>query len=190
MAWPYTSGQSVYVPRAHTDKVVALSDFLFELNNAIRHPALGRLTRDAIAGTVTKGDYATEESSSRRSKGMLRLGAVWKDVKATMGGGRELNRYDAPNYLKELNDVTAGRRTQARVPSREDEINRTYTEGTLRGKTVRQNYETQWESLQPAPAPAPTPWAGVDAVPGRRGRVRDAATAGVPRWPCSTGAWS
>src|SRR4051794_41007579 len=29
-AWPYTVGQSVYVPRAHTDKVVALSDFLFE----------------------------------------------------------------------------------------------------------------------------------------------------------------
>ena len=154
MAWPYTSGQSVYVPRAHTDKVVALSDFLFELNNAIRHPALGRLTRDAIAGTVTKGDYATKVVE-QEVQGMLRLGAVWKDVKATMGGGRELNRYDAPNYLKELNDVTAGRRTQAQIV--QDVLNRTYTEGTLRGKTVRQNYETQWESLQPAPAPAPTP---------------------------------
>jgi hypothetical protein len=154
MAWPYTSGQSVYVPRAHTDKVVALSDFLFELNNAIRHPALGRLTTDAAAGRVTKADYATKVVE-QEVQGMLRLGAVWKDVKATMGGGRELNRYDAPNYLKELNDVRTGRRTEAQIV--QDVLGRTYTEGTLRGKTVRQNYEAQWETLQPAPAPAPAP---------------------------------
>jgi hypothetical protein len=154
MAYPYTSGQSVYVPRAHADKVIALSDFLFELNNAIRHPAFGALARGATAGTITKPDYA-RRNVEQEVEGMLRLGAVWADVKATMGGGRELNRYDAPNYMKELQDVRAGRRTQAQIV--QDVLNRTYTEGELRGKTVRQYYEQQWQSLQPAPAPAPAP---------------------------------
>ena len=153
-AWPYTAGSSVYVPRAHTDKVVALSDFLFELNNAIRHPALGALATGAAAGTVTKPDYA-RKVVEQEVQGMLRLGAVWADVKATMGGGRELNRYDAANYMKELGDVRAGRRTEAQIV--QDVLNRTYTEGALRGKTVRQNYEAQWDTLQPAPAPAPAP---------------------------------
>ena len=88
------------MPRAHTDKVVALSDFLFELNNAIRHPALGRAHGEATAGTVTKAIRLRDASVVEQEvQGMLRLGAVWTDVKATMGGGRELNRYDAPNYL-------------------------------------------------------------------------------------------
>lgn len=152
MAYPYTSGQSVYVPRAHTDRVIALSDFLFELNNAIRHGAFAALDRGATAGTVTKPDYA-RRNVEQEVQGMLRLGAVWADVKATMGGGRELNRYDAPNYMKELQDVRAGRRTEAQIV--QDVLNRTYTEGELRGKTVRQYYEQQWQSLQPAPAAAP-----------------------------------
>jgi hypothetical protein len=153
MAWPYTSGQSVYVPRAHTDRVVALSDFLFELNNAIRHPALDRLAADATAGRVTRGDYATGVVG-QEVQGMLRLGAVWADVKATMGGGHELDRYDAPNYMGELGDVRAGRRTEAQIV--QDVLNRTYTEGTLRGRTVRQNYESQYDTLHP-PTPTPTP---------------------------------
>ena len=154
MAYPYTSGQSVYVPRAHTDKVIALSDFLFELNNAIRHPAFGALDREAVAGTVTKPEFA-RRNVEQEVQGMLRLGAVWADVKATMGGGRELNQYDAPNYTKELQDVRAGRRTEAQIV--QDVLNRTYTEGELRGKTVRQYYEQQWQTLQPAPAPVRTP---------------------------------
>jgi hypothetical protein len=150
-AWPYTSGNSVYVPRAHADKFVALSDFLFELNNAIRHPAFGRLTADARAGRVTRGDYATRVVE-QEVEGMLRLGAVWADVKATQGGGRELDRYDAPNYMTELRDVRAGRRTQAQIV--QDVLNRRYTEGALRGRTVRQNYEEQYDRIRP-PAPAP-----------------------------------
>ncbi len=151
MAYPYTSGQSVYTPRARTDKVVALSDFLFELNNAIRHPALGAITTGAQRGTVTKADYATKVVE-QEVQGMLRMGTVWADVKASMGGGRELDRYDAQNYMQELREVRAGRKTEAQIV--QDVLGRTYTEGTLRGKTVRQNYEAQWDTLQPAPAPA------------------------------------
>ena len=39
-AWAYTGGDSVYVPKARTDAIVAVSDFLFELNNAIREPQI------------------------------------------------------------------------------------------------------------------------------------------------------
>jgi hypothetical protein len=152
MAYPYTSGRSVYTPRAHTDKVVALSDFLFELNNAIRHPALDAITDDARHARVTKADYATKVVE-QEVQGMLRMGTVWADVKATMGGGRELDRYDAQNYMQELRDVRAGRKTQAQIV--QDVLGRTYTEGSLRGKTVRQNYEAQWDTLQPAPAHTP-----------------------------------
>ena len=151
--WAYTVGQAVYVPRARTDKVHALSDFLFELNNAIRHPALSALHGEATAGTVGRSDYA-RRVVEQEVQGMLRLGAVWSDVKATMGGGRELNRYDAPNYMTELRDVRAGRRTEAQIV--QDVLNRTYTAGTNRGRTVRQTYEAQYDTLHP-PAPAPTP---------------------------------
>jgi hypothetical protein len=150
-AWPYTAGQSVYVPRAHADRVIALSDFLFELNNAIRAPAFRALERDAAAGRVNRGDYA-RRNVEQEVQGMLRLAEVWQDVKATMGGGRELDRYDAPNYLRELADVRAGRRTQAQIV--DDVLARVYTEGSDRGKSVRQFYEAQYDTLRP-PARAP-----------------------------------
>ena len=176
MAWPYTSGQSVYVPRAHTDKVVALSDFLFELNNAIRHPALSPLTRDATAGTVTTGRLRDAASSSRRSRACSGSARCGPDVKATMGGGRELNRYDAPNYLKELNDVTRGPADPGADRARRAQPD------LYRGHAARQDraaeLETQWESLQPAP-PRPRPHEPGRCRAGRRDRVRDAAAAGV-----------
>jgi hypothetical protein len=146
-AWPYTVGSSVYVPRAHTNRVEALSDFLFELNNAIRQPALSGLAQQASAGTIDARGYA-RGVVGQEVQGMLRLASVWLDVKATMGGGHELDRWDAPNYVREYRDVQAGRRTQADIVTAV--LGTRYTQGTLRGKTTEQNYMEQATQLRAA----------------------------------------
>jgi hypothetical protein len=146
-AWPYTVGSSVYVPRAHTDRVEALSDFLFELNNAIRQPALSGLAQQASAGTIDARAYA-RGVVGQEVQGMLRLASVWLDVKATMGGGHDLDRWDAPNYVREYRDVQAGRRTQADIVTAV--LGTRYTQGALRGKTTEQNYMDQATQLRAA----------------------------------------
>jgi hypothetical protein len=151
-AWPYTVGSSVYVPRAHTNRVEALSDFLFELNNAIRQPALSGLAQQASAGTVDARGYA-RGVVGQEVQGMLRLAKVWLDVKATMGGGRDLDRWDAPNYVREYRDVQAHRRTEADIVT--SVLGTRYTQGTLRGKTVEQNYVDQATRLRAAATAGP-----------------------------------
>ena len=146
-AWPYTVGSSVYVPRAHTNRVEALSDFLFELNNAIRQPALSGLAQQASAGTIDARGYA-RGVVGQEVQGMLRLASVWLDVKATMGGGHELDRWDAPNYVREYRDVQAGRRTEADIVTAV--LGTRYTQGALRGKTTEQNYMDQATQLRAA----------------------------------------
>jgi hypothetical protein len=56
IAWPYMvpETKTVYVPKARTDATIAMSDFLFELNNAIRGPQLLGLQTEAAKGTKTK----------------------------------------------------------------------------------------------------------------------------------------
>jgi hypothetical protein len=146
-AWPYTVGSSVYVPRAHTHRVEALSDFLFELNNAIRQPAISALQQQAAAGTIDARGYA-RGIVGQEVQGMLRLAKVWLDVKATMGGGHELDRWDSPNYVTQYRDVQAGRRTEAQVVT--DVLGTRYTQGTNRGKTIEQNYVDQATQLRAA----------------------------------------
>jgi hypothetical protein len=146
-AWPYTVGSNVYVPRAHTNPVEALSDFLFELNNAIRQPAISGLADQAGQGTIDARAYA-RGIVGQEVQGMLRLAKVWLDVKATMGGGHELDRWDAPNYVRQYRDVQAGRRTEAQVVG--DVLGTRYTQGTNRGKTVEQNYVDQATRLRAA----------------------------------------
>src|SRR4030095_8470854 len=62
--WPYTWRGVVYVPKTHTDKVVAMRDFLFELNNGIRTPQFFKLEKEATkgsAGTLTAKEFARQQ---------------------------------------------------------------------------------------------------------------------------------
>src|SRR4029077_6347426 len=80
---PYTSGHAVYVPRTQTDPIIAMSDFLFELNNAIRAPKFAALATEAAigsTGTLTARDYAYKVVE-QEVEGMLRLGETWFKLK-------------------------------------------------------------------------------------------------------------
>lgn len=136
----YTSGHSVYVPRTQTDPVLAMRDFLFELNNAIRAPKFASLTAEAIkgsAGTLTARSYAYR-MAEQEVEGMLRLGETWFKIKAAAGSHPEWNAYDEKFFLAEYEAVKGGKKTKDDVVK--DVLQRVYETGTLRGKTVEQYY--------------------------------------------------
>ena len=109
-AWPYTSGDTVYVPRARTDPVVAMSDFLFELNNAIRKPTFAEINRDAASGSIDAKQFA-RRVVEQEVDGMLRLGEVWFETKKARGG-TDWDKYDHEFYLSEYQDVREKRKTR------------------------------------------------------------------------------
>jgi hypothetical protein len=146
-AWPYTIGDTVYVPKAHTDKVTAMSDFLFELNNAVRSPKFAEITKEAAKGSkgsLSAKDYAYKVVE-QEVEGMLRLGQVWFETKKTMGSGKELDKYDAEMYLAEYNAYKDKKKTKDEIVK--DVLKREYTEGDLKGKTVEQNYMEQYNRI-------------------------------------------
>ena len=53
-AWAYTIGDTIYVPKARTDLVLAISDFLFELNNAVRKPQFDKIHEEGAKGSKGK----------------------------------------------------------------------------------------------------------------------------------------
>jgi hypothetical protein len=144
--WPYTSGNSVYVPKARTDKFVAMSDFLFELNNAIRAPAFAALDKQAGAGTIEAKQYA-HDVVAQEVDGMLRLGKVWFESKKALGSGKGLDKYDADFFLSQYDAFVKG------TKSREDIITAvlksTYNTGVDAGKTAEQYYMEQYAKMAP-----------------------------------------
>jgi hypothetical protein len=140
----YTMANTVYTPRAHTDKVVAMSDFLFELNNAIRLPQFQLVHKAGREGKIDAREYA-RRTVELEVEGMLRLGKIWSETKRIMGGGKALDKYDAPYYLAEFTAVRKGKKTQAQIVA--DVSARKYSEGTNKGKTAEQVYMEQFEEL-------------------------------------------
>ena len=142
----YTSGHSVYVPRAQTDPILAMRDFLFELNNAIRAPKFAALAAEAVkgsTGTLTARTYAYK-IVEQEVEGMLRLGETWFKLKSAGGAHPEWGAYDQKFFLSEYEAVKAGRKTKDDIIR--DVLSRVYETGTLRGKTVEQNYMDQYNS--------------------------------------------
>lgn len=143
----YTVGNTVYVPKARTDKVLAMKSFLFELNNAIRAPKFAELTKEAVKGT--KGKLTAKEYAYKKVEleveGMLKLGEIWFKMKKTIGKDAEWNKYDNDFYLSEYQSVKEGKKTKDDIVK--DVLKRVYDSGKLKGKTVEQYYMEQYESL-------------------------------------------
>ena len=136
----YTSGTSVYVPKTQTDPIMAMRDFLFELNNALRAPKFAALTQEATKGskgTLTAKDYAYK-MAEQEVEGMLRLGSIWFETKKTMPKGAATDAYDPPFFLSDYQAVKDGKKTKDDVVK--DVLKRVYDTGTLKGKTVEQYY--------------------------------------------------
>ena len=146
-AWAYTIGNKVYVPKARTDPVVAVSDFLFELNNAIRDPKFTEIAKEArkgSKGTMTPQAYA-RQMIEQEVEGMLRTGEVWFDLKAQSGKGAEWDKYDKDFFLSEYKAV------KDRIKTKDDVVNdvlqRKYTSGKNKDKTTEEYYMDQYKNI-------------------------------------------
>jgi len=145
--WPYTVGDKVYVPKARTDKVLAASDFLFELNNAVRRPKFAALEAEARKGkksTLTAKDYA-RRNVELEVEGMLRAGEIWFDMKKQAPHAQNWDVYDKDFFLAQYKAFKEGKTTKNEIIDKV--LKWVYTTGTDKGKTTEQFYEEQFKSL-------------------------------------------
>jgi hypothetical protein len=146
--WPYTDPdtKSVYVPKARTDAYVASSDFLFELNNAIRSPKLGALQGEARKGaksTLTAKQYAYQ-IVEQEVEGMLRTGEIWFDMKKALPKDPKWDAYDSDFFLPSYQAFKDGKK------SKDDIIKQILGSktGADKNKTTEQFYIEQFNKLQ------------------------------------------
>lgn len=146
-SWAYTDGYRVYVPKVHTDPVVAIVDFLFELNNAIRKPRFEELDKEATKGT--KGKLTAEQYAYKNIEleveGMLNLGEIWFEMKKTIGKDIEWNKYDNEFYLGEYQEFKEGKKTKDDIVK--EVLKREYSEGKDKGKTHEQYYKELYKNI-------------------------------------------
>jgi hypothetical protein len=145
--WPYTVADSVYIPKARTDKVLAASDFLFELNNALRRSRFAALEADATkgkTGSLSAKEYA-KKTVELEVEGMLRSGEIWFDMKKQAPRGENWDRYDKDFFLAQYKAFRDGKRTKDQIV--QDVLKSVYTTGVDKGKTVEQFYMDQYQQL-------------------------------------------
>lgn len=135
-AWAYTVGDSVYVPKARTDAIVAMSDFLFELNNAIHAPLIEGAVKEAAAKKIDAKTYA-RRIVEIEVEGMLRMGLVWLEIK---GGDKKLDKYDKDFFAAQYKDFKDGKKTKKEIV---DAV-LTWKNGIKRSKTNEQYYMDQY----------------------------------------------
>jgi hypothetical protein len=143
LAWPYTANDTVYVSKARTNAIVSMSDFLFELNNAIRKPAFDKINAAATAGTITPQEYA-RQNVEQEVEGMLRMGKIWFEMKKTLGR-KGLGAYDKDFFLYSYQQFSKGKKTQADIVN--DVLKA--KSGAAPTKTTEQFYMDQYKVLHP-----------------------------------------
>jgi len=146
-AWPYTIGNTVYVPKASTDKMIAMKGFLFELNNAVRKPKFEALDVEASKGskgTLTAKDYAYK-MVEQEVEGMLRLGEIWFETKKANSNPKEWDKYDNEFYLSEYQAFKAKKKTKDDIVK--DVLKRVRPHEPHKGWTVEQYYMDAYTSL-------------------------------------------
>jgi hypothetical protein len=136
LAWPYTVGDTVYVPKARTDAIIAVSDFLFELNNAIREPDFAANTKAAAEKKIDAKAFARRKIELE-VEGMLRMGKIWDEIKA---GDKKLDKYDRDFFYEQYKAVKEGKKTAADI---RDEVLQ-WKSGGDRSKTNEQYYMEQY----------------------------------------------
>ena len=144
--WAYTVGNKVFIPKAHTDPVLAMRDFLFELNNATRVPAFEKLKQEAAkgsTGTLTAKAYA-RGVVEQEIEALLSVGKVWSELRDSFTE-QQRETYDNSFYQQEYNDFKAGRKTKDDIVK--DALQRVYTSGVDKGKTVEQFYMDQYNRI-------------------------------------------
>jgi hypothetical protein len=139
----YTIGNKVYLPKSQTDRVIYMADFLFELNNAIRKPQYEELETKARNGTIQKPDFI-RGVAELELQGALKLGAIWSEVKQVHGSQLgNADQYDNEFYLADYQSIESGKDRNELI---EEILQRTYGEGTFKGKTFEQRYSEVFDN--------------------------------------------
>ncbi|MEA2438355.1 MAG: hypothetical protein QOF65_2911 [Thermoleophilaceae bacterium] len=141
--WAYTQGDTSYVPQAHTG-VMAATDLIFELTNAMYHLQHGDAEGRAAAGLLDAKQYARRKQELEL-EAIRRTAMSWLDMKARMGGGADLDQHDAHCFVADYRAVTAGTKTIEELL--DDCLQRRHDDGPLKGKTCEEFYMADWEEL-------------------------------------------
>jgi hypothetical protein len=149
-AWPYTAGTDVYIPKADGDGLKPMSSFLFELNNAVRHPAFEGLRQEALKGkrgTLDAKSFARKKVALE-VEGMLKLGEIWIQMKkeAHKETDADWAAHDSEFYLQIYQDHRAGKLSKDDIIERV--LKSVYSKGAHAGKTVEEFYSGQYNSMQ------------------------------------------
>ena len=146
--WPYTTKATVYVPKSHGDGLQAMSDFLFELNNAVREPRFKDLRAEARKGSQGSLDAKSfaRKTVELEVEGMLKLGEVWLQTKkeAKKEKDKTWSSHDSQFYLQHYLDYRASKITKDDIVN--SVLHSKYTEGEDKGKTPEEVYMKQYEA--------------------------------------------
>lgn len=146
-AWPYTIGNTVYVAKGRADVPVTVSDFLFELNNAVRAPKFKVLDTEAAKGTkgkLTAKEYA-RKTVELEVEGMLRMGEIWFEMKKSGPKGGAWDKYDSEFFLAEYKSVKEGKKTKEDIVK--SVLGRVRNHEPHPEWTIEQKYMEDYESL-------------------------------------------
>jgi len=135
----------VYIPKARTDKIQAASDFIFELNNAVRRPNFAKVDSDVAKGKkgpLTAKEYA-KQKVELEVEGMLRSGEIWFEMKKSAPHGQNWDKYDSDFFLAQYKAFHDGKKTKDQLVQEA----LAWTSGLNKGKTAEQFYMEQYQQL-------------------------------------------
>ena len=148
--WPYTAADTVYIPKAHSDPLVAMSDFLFELNNAIRNDRFRANHIAAVKGGLGKAGGIDATTYARRTVEievvvMLQTAELW--LAAKKEGGKEGDAtwaaHDTHFYVQQYELYKAGKISKDQITT--NVLKSRYPQGVDGGMTVEEFYMKQYE---------------------------------------------
>ncbi len=140
----YTVGNTFYIPKTQTDKFKAMSDFVFEINNAMRDKQFKGVGKSGKKRKITAKQYAYKmvmlEIEAKLSTGM-----IWSKMRQKGYRARKWSKYDREFYLKSYKAFKAGKKTKHQITK--EALKRTYKTGNFAGWTVERYYMAQYQHL-------------------------------------------
>jgi Zn-dependent peptidase ImmA (M78 family) len=137
----HTVGNKVYIPKGRTDKFLAMSDFVFEVNIAMRKKRSDTIKKLASQRRITAKQYAYR-IVRLEIEAMLNTGLVWFKMRKKGYKGRKWSKYDKDFYLSSYKAFKTGKKTKNQLIK--DALKRTYKTGIFAGWTVERYYMAQY----------------------------------------------
>ena len=139
-----TIGRTVYFNGKRIDGVVAFSDFIFEVNNAMREPKF-----DAVKHIARKRKIKAKQFAYRmvavEVESMLSTAMVWSKMRKSSHKGKAWGKYDKSFYLALYNDYKAGKKTKKDLIK--IFLKRKYKHRPFKGWSVEKTYMWQYQFL-------------------------------------------